>query len=193
MEQGKSMLEVKEFSRAITIFENAQKLDSENIDIVLYKSIALLNSDRASEAIGGFLQVIDKDKSERSKSAYLLLAIAYKKTNQPNLAIEILDKVIRIYKKYLKAFMLKGKLLIEQKKWVEAKKCFEEVGKINSNAEGYLLGIFDCEYHINNFKETISIYEKLIESNTNIPIKCILIYNSSNYMHDEGKDETQEI
>jgi tetratricopeptide (TPR) repeat protein len=174
LEEGKSLLEMKSNVEAISLFNKAFHLDSGKFEALLYKAIALMDSNKFEEAIDTFLQVINKDSSEKVKTAYLLLAIAYKNNNQVELGIKVLDELLKKQKNNAKALIYKGKLLAEIGKWQEAKNTFDIAIKLNANNIGAYLALFDCEFHLKNYKAADGVYSRILNFDESIPIKSII-------------------
>jgi len=174
LEEGRSLLEMKSNVKAISLFDRAFHLDPGKLEALFYKAIALMDSNKYEEAIDTFLQVINKDSSAKVKTAYLLLAIAYKKNNQVELGIKILNDLLKKHKNNLKALMYKGKLLAEIGNWQEAKNTFDIAMKLNTSNIGTYLAIFDCEYHLKNYKTADELYNKILKFGESVPIKSII-------------------
>jgi len=178
MEEGKMALEKKEYENAQSLFVKASKINSSDVEPLLYKGIALMYGNKLQEAIQSFNLVIKGNSSENAKSAYILLAMINKRMGNTEGALIIVNEALEKYKSYYKALIYRGKLLAEKKNWSKAKEDFKMALRIEETANNYW-ALFDCEYHLKNYKEAITAYYKAISLNKNVPNKSNVDVNNS--------------
>jgi tetratricopeptide (TPR) repeat protein len=129
----------------------------------------LLNSNKVQKAIKVLSEVITKYKSDKTKSVYILLAMAYNKNKQSDRAIEVLNESLRLYKNYIDAFIAKGNLFVDEKKWIEARECFSAVIRIDKSVAAGYLGLANCEYNLLHLNEADAAYTQAIHLGSVIP------------------------
>ena len=147
-----------QYNSAVSFFNKALKINPNTAEAIIYKSIGLINDNKSVEAIKILKEFLQKDHSERTKSGYLILAMAYNKNKQSKEAIETLDEALMYYKNYVEALITKANLLVEEKMWIEAKKVFEAAIKLNKTIPTAYLGIGNCNYNLGNMKEADHAY-----------------------------------
>jgi len=153
----------------MTYLNKKLKMNAKTVETMVYKGVELLNSNKVQEAIKVLSELITKYKFDKIKSVYILLAMAYNKNNQTDKAIEVLNEALKLYKNYIEAFIAKGNLLVDEKKWIEAKECFSAVIKIDKNIAASYLGLANCEYNLLRLKEADIAYSQAIHLGAIIP------------------------
>lgn len=100
--------------------EEAQKLFedilqvSNNPEARYLNGLCHLSKSEFSEAIADLSLLISQQPLYK-RNAYILLAIAYKKSNCPNDALTTLTHAIKQFNKYFDAYIYRGKLLLKMK------------------------------------------------------------------------------
>eukprot|EP00826_Nyctotherus_ovalis_P032529 TRINITY_DN26212_c0_g1_i1.p1 TRINITY_DN26212_c0_g1~~TRINITY_DN26212_c0_g1_i1.p1 ORF type:complete len:337 (-),score=59.71 TRINITY_DN26212_c0_g1_i1:371-1381(-) len=155
--------------RAIVILDKKLKFNTRQIEAMMYKGVELLNANKTEEAIKVLKELTSKYRCEKSKSAFILLAVAYSKNKQQEKAVEVLDEVLKYCKSYAEALIVKGNLLIDEKKWIEAKECFHAAIRGSKKVATAYLGLANCEYNLSKLKEADTAYMQAIHLGAAIP------------------------
>ena len=168
LQDGKNLMNVKDYENAILHFDEAYKMYPKNVEALLYKGLALVELEKINEAIKVFDTVMGL-KLPLNRSCYLLLATSYKKLNKIDAAINILSLALKVDKDFLSAFLYRASLYITSHKWVEAKNDLMTVLKNYPKNIKALLGTAECEENMNNFNNALEAYNKAIEIKTDLP------------------------
>jgi len=92
--------------------------------------------------------------------------ICFLRTGQPEKALQIFDQIIREDYTFLDAYLEKGILYYDQKKYTEARKVFEKSTSVkNSFADGYYWTA-RCDEMLNNKPEAIDNFKRAIVLDT---------------------------
>ena len=169
LEQGKIALKKNEYENALSLFDQAYKLNAKNIEAILYKGIALMSTGMIQNAIKMFEFVILKN-TKLTSSAYILLAKAYKKTNNIDGSISALTSALTFNNGNYDALILRGNLYLSIRKWVEAKSDFQAAQNSLQDNYSIYLGLAECEDNLNNPKEALKLYNKALKLNPDLPI-----------------------
>lgn len=175
-EDGRSALKRKDYQTAIDLFEKSAKKDPNKFaESMLFKGITLMDYGKLKEAIETLKKCLLK-KSNKIKSAYLLLAMAYRKNNELEKAFEILNECLKIYPEYVEALISRANLLLAKHQFMQAKRDFEEIIKIDRNINSAYFGLADCEYFLKDYKNSAENYNKGVKLSNIIPLKGILYF-----------------
>jgi len=199
LKNGKDELKRHGYDKAMTLFEQAYRVNPSNIEALLYKGVVLMDTGKTQNAIKVLKEVISQ-KTEGAKSGYLLLAIAYKKTNNHELAINTLNEVLRKYPKYIEALISRANLYLITKKFAQAKEDFlyaielDKSPNMNSKNVTVFLGLAECEENLSNYTDAVKWYNNAISANsTKIPIHIYLKKAKCEYKQKEYKSALESI
>ena len=164
-EQGKVFLTDKKYREAIKAFQKSLTLNKRNYDALFYKGVSALDNGQPEKAIVDLNELIESCPDYR-KTAFIVLSIAYRRTNDYTGALRTLSKAIVKYPRYIEAFIARGQIYIFQKKWDKALSDFRIVisvsGPPENNGLGYL-GQGDCLKGIGNYNGALQSYSMAVE------------------------------
>lgn len=164
-EQGKVFLTDKKYREAIKAFQKSLTLNKRNYDALFYKGVSALDNGQPEKAIVDLNELIESCPDYR-KTAFIVLSIAYRRTNDYTGALRTLSKAIVKYPRYIEAFIARGQIYIFQRKWDKALSDFRIVisvsGPPENNGLGYL-GQGDCLKGIGNYNGALQSYSKAVE------------------------------
>ena len=167
-QRGKEKLKAKDYKNAIMCFEEAYKLNEKNIDSLIYKAIALMDTGDINNAITVLESIISL---KAPKVAYLLLAIGYKKTNRTEAAIETLNEVLTIENQYMEALMFRAKIYSTTNRWTEARNDFSSCVRINNKNLQACIGLAECEERLNNIEAASNAYDNVLMTTIDLPVE----------------------
>ena len=124
--EAKAAMLKKEYKEAIKKFTQSLKLNQQNRDAKFYRAISYLDIEQTRRAITELVDLIEQAPNY-SKTAYIVLSIAYRRENDLNNSVRVLSKATLKYPKYVEAFMARGKIYIFLKKWDKALYDFKAV------------------------------------------------------------------
>ena len=167
IEEGKKCLKSNEYKDAMTYFDQAYQLNSQNLDALLYKGIAQIKANMAESAIKTLECVISK-QTKLNSTAYIILAKAYKRMNNVNAAISALTSGLKLNEKQYEAWVLRGELYVLLGKWEEGKSDFERALEFTNSSLAAHIGLANCEEHLNNHSKALSLYKKIVGMTENV-------------------------
>lgn len=106
-EQGKVFLGDKKYKEAIKAFSKSLQNNKANFDALFYRGVTHLDSNQPLKAITDLTELIDTCPDYR-KTMFIVLSIAYRRTNDYTAALRTLSKAIFKYPKYLEAYIARG-------------------------------------------------------------------------------------
>jgi tetratricopeptide (TPR) repeat protein len=128
----------KKYKEAIKAFSKSLQNNKANFDALFYRGVTHLDSNQPLKAITDLNELIDTCPDYR-KTMFIVLSIAYRRTNDYTGALRTLSKAIFKYPKYLEAYIARGQIYIFQKKWDKALTDFRIVISLQpDNGLGYL-------------------------------------------------------
>jgi tetratricopeptide (TPR) repeat protein len=107
MKNGKAKLLQKNYSEAISTFQDVLEFSPQNYEAKFYLGLSFLDSDDVNQAIDFFNEVILNSR-QQAPLAYILLSIAYKRQNNLPQTIESLTLCITSFPKYPDAHLARG-------------------------------------------------------------------------------------
>ena len=102
--KGKRLLILKQYDDAISYFDKAYRLNQRNTEAMLYKGIAMMDSNKTSKAIQIFKEITG-NKQNLNKSVYLMLGMAYMKSNNTEEALGALNSALKLDNTYTDALL----------------------------------------------------------------------------------------
>ncbi|EGR32790.1 hypothetical protein IMG5_070720, partial [Ichthyophthirius multifiliis] len=165
--KGKELMKQGEFNQALLQFQEALINDPQLQEAQYLQAICYLQLEKFQKSIDLFSDLIEKQQDYR-RNIYLLVAICYKKINQLNAAIQILNKGIQYYPKYYDAYVYHGKLQVKTKRYEKAIIDFEMAIQLKPFCGLGYIGKADCLRHLKKFNEAIEIYSFTIKLDQNI-------------------------
>lgn len=124
------------YTEALAKYEEALNLDKNNIMALSEKAMtleALKKYDKAIEVCKLILKLYPKENNE---TVYITYGNALDHSNNPDKAIKIYDKGLKLYPNYYQLYFNKGIALVNQKKYDEAVQSFQISAKLNPNHLG---------------------------------------------------------
>ena len=121
--KGKVLLQDKEYSSAINLFTESFKLDNTNMDAKFYKAVSHLDSGSIQESIQEFQELLSISPAH-SQLTHILLSIAYKRANDLQNALSVLDQCIGRHPEYPDAYLARGQAYLLSEKFDVALKDF---------------------------------------------------------------------
>ena len=133
--------------------------------IYQYLGDLYLNMKKYNKAAVSFEQALLFSK--KNKYLYYKLANIYIKLNKPFLAINMLQSVIAIHKRFLPAYFFLGSLYSQKKFFKEAGKVFLEAARINfRQARPYLYNLAARYYNEKDFSALKELCKQLLAINS---------------------------
>lgn len=128
-----------------------------------YRGVKCLDSGDPKRAAAHFQQIVDKAFNNKSKMVYIMLSIAYRRTQNYEDALKVLTKAITKHPKFAEAFAARGQIYLFLKKWDKAFIDFRTVLQLSKNNGLGLLGQGDALKGIGNYQGALSSYSDAIE------------------------------
>lgn len=138
------------------------QVNDKECEETFYKGVKSLDSGDPKKAIS-YLSTIVDNSFKNKKMAYIILSIAYRRTNDYNEALKVLSKAIAKYPKFAEAYAARGQIYLFLKKWDKAFIDFRKVLQISKNNGLGLLGQGDSLKGIGNYSGALSSYTSAIE------------------------------
>ena len=132
LEQGKIQLAEKDYVEALRTFNKALKINSMNYEAMFYRGITYLDSGNPSKTIKDLANLIAEAPGFKN-TVYLVLSIAYMRTNDILSALKVLTRAIKKYPKFIEAYLARGQIYtILNRSYENNFKNFKQ-GAVNSN------------------------------------------------------------
>ncbi|CAD8212992.1 unnamed protein product [Paramecium pentaurelia] len=159
--EGKKLLSLGQTEEAQKLFEEILQ-NSNNPEARYLNGLCHLSKSEFSEAIAD-LSLLIQQQPLYKRNAYILLAIAYKKSNCPNDALNTLTLSIKQFNKYFDAYIYRGKLLLKMKQFDRALKDFTCAVEIQPKKAISYIGQADCYRYMNQPKLSVQACTQAIE------------------------------
>lgn len=114
--------------------ERERNENEKELDEIFYKGIKSLDSGEPKKAISYFNRIVDNVYNNK-KMAYIVLSIAYRRTQNYTEALKILSKAIAKYPKFVEAYVARGQIYLFLKKWDKAFIDFRKVLQLQKMIE----------------------------------------------------------
>ena len=165
LEKGVTHSRKKQFEDAIKAYNNAIKLDPNNISAYNGKGNAYDDLKMYKEAIKAYNMAIKLDPN--NTLAYINKGIALKNQDKHDEALKLYDLAIKINPYDTKAFNCKGNALDDLKKFREAIKNYDISIKINPNDPAVHINKGISLYHFEKYEEAIKSFNHAIKLDPN--------------------------
>ncbi|HBG07904.1 MAG: hypothetical protein A2075_19035 [Geobacteraceae bacterium GWC2_58_44] len=116
-----------DYPKAITELCSLLQKDPQNLKAMFGLAALSEISGKESEALGYY----EKAKQTKAPEAFLALADYHQKKSAPDKALQVLDEAIKLDPKAAAPLQAKGRLLVVQKEYRKALKCFDELEGLN--------------------------------------------------------------
>jgi putative PEP-CTERM system TPR-repeat lipoprotein len=125
------------YEKAVAELNSLLRIDPQNYQAMI--GLAVLNEIRGNdrEALGYY----QKAKETRQPAAFLAEASYYLKKQDPDNALKVLEEAIKIDSRDTSVLEMKGRLLVDKKKYKDAIRVFEDIETLNPE-EGIALKIY---------------------------------------------------
>ncbi|EGR34644.1 hypothetical protein IMG5_005100 [Ichthyophthirius multifiliis] len=177
-QKGKQLFKENNIEEALKCFNEALKEDQMMLESQYLLGVCFLSFNQYSKAIEQFCDLLEKNENFK-KNVFLLIAIAYKKTNEINAAIQIvkfffiylniniiykqLGKAIMQYPQYYDAYIYRGKLQVKMKRFEKAIQDFDIAIHLNPQCGLGYMGKGDCLRFSGQFSSAINLYTQALE------------------------------
>ena len=165
IDKGINLLEKKNFSKAIEIFDYLKKNNKTRLIGLFFLGITQIQKKNNTLAEKYFFQILEIKPNH--EDANLNLAFIYFGEKKYENALYYLDKVIEINRNNLNAIYHKGLIYFNIKNFVEAIKYFDTCNKINRNFVYSYLNLGHIYLRIKDFEKAIYNYTKVLEIDPN--------------------------
>lgn len=126
-----------DFEGAISRYDQALKLDKDNLSALAEKALSLLSAEKYEDAILACQRAIKKHKGEKTlANVYVTYGNALDALKKTDRSVEIYDEGIKDFPDYFQLWFNKGITLISVKKSSEALVCFQKALMINPSHPG---------------------------------------------------------
>lgn len=109
LEKGKILLSEKNYTEALKFFTKALKVNYSNYDAVFYKGMTYLDNGNPSKAVKELSSVIE-NVPNYNNTVFLVLSIAYMRSNDIMSALKVLTKAIKKYPRFIEAYLARGQI-----------------------------------------------------------------------------------
>jgi len=149
------------YDKALEYFNEALKIDPEDIDSLTGKGMVLLKQQNIKGSIDCFNRVLKINEKDVRALYYKGLALYYDEKYEE--AIKYYEEVLKINPKYADAWNGKGFLLFNNGNYEEALKCYNKALEIEPQKSITLMNIGNTMYGMKNYEEAIKCYKKVLE------------------------------
>ncbi|KAL4437922.1 hypothetical protein ABPG74_001093 [Tetrahymena malaccensis] len=195
LQKGKQSFKENNIEEALKYFQEAMKEEPMMLESQYLLGVCYLSSSQYQKAIEQFCDLLEKNEHYK-RNVYLLIAIAYKKTNTIDAAIQILRKAIQQYPKYYDAFIYRGKLQVKMKRFDKAISDFDNAIHLNSQCGLGYMGKADCLRFMGEYDKAINLYTQALEKEE-IIAKVAVLKRAITYLEakqfDQAKEDLQKI
>lgn len=109
LEKGKILLSEKNYTEALKFFTQALKINNSNYDAVFYKGMTYLDNGNPLKAVKELSAVIENIPNYNN-TVFLVLSIAYMRSNDIMSALKVLTKAIKKYPRFIEAYLARGQI-----------------------------------------------------------------------------------
>ncbi len=165
--RGKLCNKLKDTAAAIKAFNYAAKIYPKPETLLELADLFALTKNPNTLII---CDVIMKNNpgGDYNDKAVFFKAVYYSKINDKQKALSLFDKCISYNYHFAEAYLEKGFIYFDEKKYNEALKIFEQLTNVNpANADGYYWQA-KCKEAMNNKEEAIALYKKSLQLDESI-------------------------
>jgi len=132
MDEGKEFITAKKFKEAIDVFTKALDFDYNNLEVLFYRGISLLDFGKPQDAIKDLKRILSI-KPDYKKLVYLVLSIAYKRLDKKEAALQTLSEGVYFFPTFSDVYLARAHIYLYMKQYQNALNDFRSFNKYASN------------------------------------------------------------
>ena len=136
---------------------SADKKNLIGLEARFYCGVNQLDSNQPLLAIQEF-QNLNQMKPDFKHLAYIMLSIAYRRVNQPDLAFRVLTKGLKFFGGVPEMYLVRGQVSLTQRQYGDAVKDFKKFNSMSDAKGAGYLGLGDAYKQLRQFKESLACY-----------------------------------
>ncbi|CAD8108767.1 unnamed protein product [Paramecium sonneborni] len=179
--EGKRLFTENKLEEALKVFQNYLNKYGLNPEALYISGLCYMSLDQEEKYIEQF-QTLIKIFPTFKRTVYMYLALAFRKNNNINDAINVITLGINQFNRYFEALIFRAKLFLKQKNYDKAIKDYNSAMQINSRKPICYVGLSDCFKQTNKIYQAIEELNKAIELEESSKQKYILLKRFSIYL-----------
>lgn len=161
LEEGKELIVNKKFKEAIEVFTKGLNYDPNYLEMLFYRGVSYLDYGKPNECIKD-LQRLLSIKPDHKKLVYLILSIAYKRSDKITEALETLCQGLNNFPQFADIYLARAHIYLYLKQYKNALNDFRSFSKYAHKKTAGYLGEGDALKKLGRTDEAITSYSKII-------------------------------